>query len=581
MLGRLFYVLAERKRSLLGLIALFNAVSLLELLGIGIIFPYITLISDPGALAGMPQLAGVWDETLGRMDYAHQVLFMSVGLVLVYVVKNVLLFFMQYRIKHYIYGVMKRLRDRLFEKYMFAPYEFHLARNSNVLISNITNEAQRFSMSTVENLLILVSESIFLLFVAVGLFLVKPISILIIALFGLFVFLFYRYTRGRTFEYGRIGTESNAQLMTLASQGILSLRTTKLHHVESYFARRVGAQSQRQLDSSARFYSLLLLPRFTIEILLVTILAGIVSFLVLTGGELALALPILATLGVAATRVMPSIQKVVTSISSVKNTEPTVNIIYDELRTIEQLTEERRDRDLSPVAFEQGIRLDHASFSYTGERPALVDVSIAVKKGQAVGIIGPSGAGKSTLVDVLLGLLRLQQGDILIDGESVRQRMGAWQDMLGYVPQMIYLLDDSVKRNIAFGMEEDEIDEAALQAALRAAELEEVIAELPQGLDTPIGENGVRLSGGQRQRVGIARALYKDPPILILDEATSALDNETERVITEAIDALSQRKTLLIIAHRLTTLKHCDLVYRLDEGRLVASGSYQEMVEAT
>ena len=580
MLRKILYILSEKKRNLALLLVVFNAASLLELLGIGLIFPYMVLITDPGAFQDTRWLKGV-TESFGIGSHAQLILVMSVLLVVVYALKNVVLFFMQYHTKRYIYSVLKRLRDRLFRKYLYAPYEFHLQRNSNVLISNINNEAQRFAMTTVEQSLVLVSETLFLTFVAIALFVVSPLSIVVLALLGLFIFLFYRYTRSRTFEYGRIGTESNAQLMCYSSQGILSLRTTKIHKVEDYFCRRVAQESQRQLDASARFYSLLLLPRFTIEVLLVAGFAGMVSYNVLAGRELTLAVPLLATLAAAAVKVMPSVNKVVTAISSIKNSEPTVNVVYDELRTVDALLEERQDADARPIAFENEIDLVNIGFGYdTGDIQALQDVNVRIRKGQAVGVIGPSGAGKSTLVDILLGLLGLKEGDIRVDGQSIRNRIGAWQRLLGYVPQMIYLLDESVRSNIAFGIDEDSIDEAALNRAVKAASLEDVIRDLPEGLDTLIGENGVRLSGGQRQRVGIARALYKDPEILILDEATSALDDETERVISEAIDSLSHNKTLIIIAHRLTTLKNCDVVYRLEGGQVVDVGTYTEIVGA-
>jgi ABC-type multidrug transport system fused ATPase/permease subunit len=317
------------------------------------------------------------------------------------------------------------------------------------------------------------------------------------------------------------------------------------------------------------------LPRLWLELLAVTGLAALVLAMIGQGKPLDALLPTLGLFAAAAFRLMPSVNRILTSLHSLRFSLPVIDTIYNEFRLLGATMAPQRGERLS---FDSGLALDQVKFRYpAAEALALRGVSLAIQPGTSVGFIGGSGAGKSTLVDIILGLLVPASGSVTIDGVDIQTNLRGWQDQIGYVPQSIFLTDDTLRRNVAFGLPADQIDEAAVLRAIRAAQLEQFVNDLPQGLDTIVGERGVRLSGGQRQRIGIARALYHDPPVLVLDEATSSLDTTTERGVMEAVRALHGKKTLLIVAHRLTTVEHCDRLFRLERGRVVQEGSFAQV----
>jgi ATP-binding cassette, subfamily B, bacterial PglK len=307
---------------------------------------------------------------------------------------------------------------------------------------------------------------------------------------------------------------------------------------------------------------------------------------------------VIGVFAIASMRLIPATSQLLGSINQLKNSNFAVNMLYLDLKEIDKqginklkklnpqisnssLVSINKDQNRI-MTFDNQIDLQNITYSYdNSSQLAVKDISLSLKKGQSIALIGKSGSGKTTLADIILGLLSPQTGDIVVDGKSIYHNLRAWQNMIGYIPQSIFLIDDTVERNIAFGVPDQLLDPERMIQAIKAAQLEELIAQLPQGIKTEVGERGVRLSGGQRQRIGIARALYHEREILVLDEATSALDNETERLVSEAIKSLAGTKTLIIIAHRLSTVEHCDRVYLLERGRLIKSGSYQEVVVET
>jgi ABC-type multidrug transport system fused ATPase/permease subunit len=318
------------------------------------------------------------------------------------------------------------------------------------------------------------------------------------------------------------------------------------------------------------------LPRLWLELLAIAGLAILVISMLAQGRALEALLPTLGLFAAAAFRLMPSVNRVLTSVSSLRYALPVIHTVHAELElTAPEATKAR----VAIMAFREELKVQNIAYAYPGAHDAaLKEISLFVRCGESVGIIGGSGAGKSTLVDILLGLLTPDSGEVRVDGQDIQHALRGWQDQIGYVPQSIFLTDDTLIRNVAFGLPSRQIDTAAVWRAIRAAQLEEFVQTLPQGLDTMVGERGVRLSGGQRQRIGIARALYHDPAMLVLDEATSSLDTATERGVMQAVRALHGAKTTLIVAHRLSTVQHCDRLYRLEHGRVVQEGTPETML---
>jgi ATP-binding cassette, subfamily B, bacterial PglK len=360
-------------------------------------------------------------------------------------------------------------------------------------------------------------------------------------------------------------------------QGLGGAKDVKLLGRETEFFAQYREHNYGSATVQQRLTAVQQLPRLWLELLAAVGLAALVLIMIGTGKPLDALLPTIGLFVVAAFRLMPSVSRVMTSTQVVRYNHPVVTMLREEVDILDRGA-------VAPVAappmrFRSEIRLEHVSFRYAGvEADAVRDVNLVIPRGASVGFVGGSGAGKSTLVDVILGLLAPSQGAVLVDGVDIRTQLRGWQDQVGYVAQSIFLTDDTLRRNVAFGLPEDRIDDIAVHRAIRAAQLEEFVTSLPQGLDTVVGERGVRLSGGQRQRIGIARALYHDPPVLVLDEATSSLDTTNEQGVMEAVKALQGDKTILIVAHRLSTVAHCDQLFRFEQGALVDAGSYDRVV---
>ena len=416
--------------------------------------------------------------------------------------------------------------------------------------------------------------------VAVGLFtlllVVEPIGTLsVLLIFGATAYFFQRFTRSRILAWGDARKFHAGKVMQHLQQGLGGVKDIMVLGREARFLQDHEDHLVASFDVDRRYVMLQSLPRLFFESVAVIGLAVLVVVMVSSGDELSAILPTLGLFAATAFRVMPSISRILSSIQTLGYSKAFIHTVYSDLQL-----------DVSPcksheseiVTFNRSINLEHVSFTYASSAsPALEDVSLEVRRGEAIGIIGASGAGKSTLVDVLLGLLEPSSGIVRVDDRDVRENVRGWQRQIGYVPQSIYLVDDTVRKNVAFGLNDDAIDDGAVERALRAAQLDEFVKSLPNGVETIVGERGVRLSGGQRQRIGIARALYHDPDVLVLDEATSSLDTDTERGVMEAVRELLGAKTIIIIAHRVTTVSYCTRVYKMAGGRVVGSGLPAEM----
>ena len=577
-IGKIFAVLrAEQRRRAYWLFALMLVAMFLETAGVGLIIPFLALVSEPDIGSRYPSVAP-YLARLGNPDQKTLIVFGMLGMLGFFGVKNAFLAFMTWQRSAFVADTQASLSLRLFGAYLRQPYTFHLRRNSAQLIRNVSMESNQFT-SGLNSLIELVTQGLVLIGIGALLLFVEPIGGLVALLvLGTAGTLFQYVTKKRIRRWGKERRFHQGKIIQHLQQGLGGVKDIKLLGHEDDFLAQYATHALGNAQAERKRKFLNGLPRLWFEFLAVLGLVALVVSMLAQGRAIESIVPTLAVFAAAAFRLMPKLGQVTTSSQELRFVGPVIDSMYAELRDLERVAPELR---IGPLPFKQEIRLEGIGFTYDGASvAAIADIDLAIPIGASVGFIGGSGAGKSTLIDVILGLIRPSSGRVLVDGTDIGTNLRGWQDQIGYVPQSIFLTDDSLRRNIAFGIVDERIDEASVLAAVRAAQLDELVASLPDGLNTLVGERGVRLSGGQRQRIGIARALYHDPAVLVLDEATSALDTATERGVMDAVNALHGNKTIIIVAHRLTTVAHCDKLYRLDRGRLVSEGVYEEVVNA-
>jgi ABC-type bacteriocin/lantibiotic exporter with double-glycine peptidase domain len=468
------------------------------------------------------------------------------------------------------------------------------------VLQTIGSETATFTYSIAIPLLNSIANA-FVLFVLL-LLLAKTDLLATVSILGLLLIAIipFHYFRHKVARWGKEGLDSITETLRIVNHALGGLKETKLIGCEDFFENQLLAQTNKYARAASIFHAFQQLPRIVVEVLLITFVVGLVSLSLILVERSDSLVSVLGIFAIASIRIIPSASQLISSMNSLRNNQPTLDRIYLDLKELEmpeavgyikmshaaiaenslkEGCDNFNSLKMETLAFTDKIVIDKINYCYPGgSSNALVDVSLTLHKGESIALIGKSGAGKTSLVDVFLGLLIPQSGDIQVDGFSVYTAMRSWQNLIGYIPQSIFLADDTIERNIAFGVPDHQIDRQRLDRAIHSAQLSELIEQLPEGTQTMVGERGVLLSGGQRQRIGIARALYHEREILVLDEATSALDNETESLVSEALQKLSGTKTMIIIAHRLTTVEHCDRIYTMDKGKIIKCGTYQEVV---
>ncbi|EKQ68733.1 ABC-type bacteriocin/lantibiotic exporter with N-terminal double-glycine peptidase domain [Leptolyngbyaceae cyanobacterium JSC-12] len=597
-LSKFLYVISARKIELLLLLIAFLAISMLDALGIGLVGPFIGLAVNPELIYQNSFLSRVYSSL--NLNNTNQFIgLLGLVIIIIFYFKSFLYYQIQRYVFRFCFTQQVKLRLRLLRTYLALPYTFHLRTNSAHLVQSIINESQNFSYSVAIPLLNSIANA-FVLFVLL-LLLAKTDLIATVSILGLLVITFipFHLLRHRIVRWGKEGVEANTEMLRIVNHALGGLKETRVIGCESYFEAQLGTQVNNFARVATLFHIFQILPRIVIESLLITFVVGLVSVSLIFEQRSQNLVSVLGIFAIASIRLLPSASQLMSNMGVLRNFKPTLEKIYFDLKELEkpesvrymQLARGRvrgsfgkeslnqGDLDAGIIPFTKKLTIERLNYRYP-EAPfnALTDVSLTIRKGESIALIGKSGAGKTTLVDVILGLLIPQSGDIQVDGLSVYGALRSWQKLIGYIPQSIFLIDDTIERNIAFGVPDHLIDRQKVETAIKLAQLAELVQQLPEGLQTMVGEHGVRLSGGQRQRIGIARALYHEREILVLDEATSALDNETENLISEAIKQLSGTKTMIIIAHRLTTVEHCDRIYAMEKGRIVKCGSYQEIV---
>ena len=569
MLKKLKFIFStNQKRQLLILGVLLLIGMIFEMAGLGVLIPALAIILNPNIAENYHSLKPLM-KFLGYPSSDKLVLYGLLLLVIVYFTKITFLTYLSWRQSKFSSTLGAELTFSLFKGYMTQPYSFHLQRNSSLLIKNIQAEIGQFTTFS-QSVIFLTIESSVILGSALMLIIIDPIGAISICLFLLITsIIFHRLTKNKLLVWGQQRQEYDTQINKHLIQGLNAVKDVKIYGKEQYFLSKFNTPNFKKAKTFTNQVTLQQIPRLYLELLSVMGLAGLVIIKILQHEPLDLLLPTLGVFVAAAFRMLPSVNRIMSSIQGIKFAKPVVDVLYHEFHLI-RFANVLDTSEIGKMSFENNITISNLSFNYEGTNTlAINDISIEIKQGESIGLLGPSGSGKSTLVDLILGLLSANKGNIKVDGKDVNENLRQWQNQIGYVPQTIYLIDESILKNVAFGIPDELIDMKAIKNAIQAAQLNDFIETLPEGLETYVGERGVRLSGGQRQRIGIAIALYHDPMVLVLDEATSALDYETEKGVMESVTEFQGQKTLIIVAHRLSTLEKCDRTYQLHNGRII------------
>lgn len=562
---------SSERRALVGIVFLILVGLILETLSLGIVMPIVAILTQDDYQTKYKWLT----ESLGSPSREDLIVIVMLLMICVYVIRSVFLLWSSWVQKGFSAALSGRLSQRLFTIYLRQPYLFHLQHNSATLMRNSRN-ANVVVTGGIDPTLVLLTDGLVAIALFALLIIVEPVGTIITLLaFSVGALLFQLLTRRRIERWGDQRNLHDGMILQHLQQGLGGAKDVKILGRESEFLD----QHEKHLKESLRInrvYSVLqTVPRMYMEILTIAGLAALVISMVLQKQSFTEIIPTLGLFAAAAFRVMPSINRLLGALQTLIYSRSIIASVYTDFK----LDAPDETELITGRPFSDQIELKSVTFQYpTANEPSLQGVSLIVRRGEAVGFVGPSGAGKSTLVDVILGLFAPTTGAVIVDGEDVQQNLRNWQNQIGYVPQSIYLTDDTLRRNVAFGLGDENIDENSVRNAIRLAQLEEFVFSLPENLDTVVGERGVRLSGGQRQRIGIARALYHNPSILVLDEATSSLDTPTEHGVMQAVQALQGSKTVIIVAHRLSTVEYCDRLYRIETSRITEEGTFDEVV---
>lgn len=556
----------EQKIKFFFLLVAIVITTFLELLSVTAIMPLVNVMMDPEIIKRTDYLWWIYCA-FDFQNTNHFLAFLGGILIVIYILKNVCVSAMYQLQYKFTFSNQRKLASKMMECYMMQPYYFHLSHSSADLIRSINTDVTMMFQGVL-SILQLIAEALVCL--VLGAFLIiKDKSITIGVCLFLIFFLFFFAKKFKRY-LARIGEEDrmySAGIVRWLQQSFGGMKETKILGRENFFLNKFNSEYQNWADREQIYRYLQVAPRPIMEAVCITALMTVVIAKLLNGTGSSYFITTISVFAIAAFRLLPSFNRIANYMSVIMFNMPAFEAVYGDLKEIEKAKEYevRTNAALEALPLQDEIKIDDLSFKYpTGTDYVLEHINLKIAKKQSVAFIGPSGAGKTTLADLILGALTPTSGTIRIDGKDAFEHLSAWQKNVGYIPQSIYLLDDTIRNNILYGAQEEDNDDVKLWKAIEKAQLKEFIESLSDGLDTEVGEGGVRLSGGQRQRIGIARALFNDPEVLILDEATSALDNDTEAAVMEAIETLTGSKTIIIIAHRLSTIKNCDVVYEIN-----------------
>jgi ATP-binding cassette, subfamily B, bacterial PglK len=577
---RLWHHLSKRRtKQLTSLLLLMIIASILEFVSLGAILPFLGVLTAPEQIFqhayAQPLISALVLSEPRQLILPITILFV-IAVLLAGVVRLLLLYVMT----RLSYAIGADLSINIYRRALYQPYATHVARNSSEVINSIITKTNTVIGKILTPILTLISSTLILVGIIAALFVINIVVALSASIFfGLLYWLVIRYTKNHLKDNSQIIADQSTQMLKSLQEGLGGIRDLLIDGTQKFYCQLYRNADLPLRRASGNNHFIAGSPRYVMETIGMILIAGFAYMLTQQQGGMATAIPILGALALGAQRLLPALQQAYSSYSLIKGSKSSFEDVLDLLD--QSLPEYENHPAPKPIQFDKEIKLTNLSFRYTQESPwVLKNINLRLKKGSCIGFIGSTGSGKSTLLDIIMGLLPVTEGNLIIDQQPINDKnQRSWQAHIAHVPQNIYLSDSSVEENIAFGISKDKINHQQVKIAAQQAQIDQLIEQWQEGYQTFVGERGVRLSGGQRQRIGIARALYKKANVLIFDEATSALDNETEREVMEAVKDLGSEITVLIIAHRLTTLKNCDKVVRLGDDYAFSVGSYQEIID--
>ncbi len=581
--GKIFALLSRKERHRLAILCVGIVIlAITEVAGIGSIGPFLAVAANPSMIHTNEYLQWIY-VSLGFETDAAFVIFLGISVMALVILRNVTAAVVRYA--EIRFGQMRNhsISTRLLARYLSQPYSFFLNRNSSELTKNVLAEVQETVKRYLIPLLECVSKGVVTFSIIVFLVIMDPLVALIMALLlgGVYGSV-YMLTRVRLYTLGRLRVKANRQRYQIVNEVLGGIKDAKLMGMESAFLDEYKRPSRKMAKFGTLKTVYANLPKYVLDSIVFSAIILVVLWFIHDAGDLESAISLVSIYAVAGYRLMPTLDNLYKNIAQVRGSQPAVDLIYDELNDNPDAGH-LGPRNAPPrLPFTKAIQLDRVSFQYPGaDESVITEQDVSINKNTTVGFVGPTGCGKTTIVDIILGLLSPVKGYLRVDGSPItEENRRNWQACLGYVPQHIYLTDDTIARNIAFGVPPKQVDMERVARAAEIANLRPFIEqELPRNYETVVGERGVRLSGGQRQRIGIARAVYHDPDVLVMDEATSALDNVTEAQVMAAIDNLTHQKTIILIAHRISTVRNCDTIFMMEKGGIVARGTYDELMK--
>lgn len=577
LMKQLCYIFSVKQRwKFAGLFVLQLIETCLDFLGVSLILPFVNVLVTADAM----KTSG-WYQLVNRLTGASSVegvlLFITIVMMLVYIGKNAfMLLLLNLRIK-FISSNNVKMSTRMINCYMRKPYTFHLQKNTSEILRNINGDVSG-AFAVISTIFTLIADVLIVLALAIYLFAVDFVmTVSILAALAVCSMLYFFVVRKKIRATGQESRKISSKKYKAVQQAMGSIKEVKIMGREAFFSKVYQDAGEQSVDMNRRYALLSAIPGRLIETLCICAVLAVIAVKIAIGAELTAVVPSLSAFAVAAVRLMPKANSINNCINSITYNMPSLEALYEDLtesdreeeKRLLEIDEKKKQKKTVSIGEERDVFVRNVSFTYPNRnQPVLENVNLTVKNGECVGIVGATGAGKTTLVDLILGLLKPDEGTVCYGKMDIHEDYAHWQKHIGYIPQNIYMIDDTIRNNIALGIDADKVSDEKVWKALENAQLADFVRSLEDGLDTVIGERGIRISGGQRQRIGIARALYYDPEILFFDEATSSLDNETEAAVMESISSLGSQKTMIIVAHRLTTLKNCDKIYKVEGARV-------------